>query len=140
MPIIGQYTISDVANISSLLHERYGRIVRFGGLIGRPDLLFIYDADEIEKVSLSGGTLAVSSWDFPLDQRTTKAPRHYINFWHRTNCQALVGYFDVFFIIFLQCYRSEGPTPFRPSMPSLVKYKSVVRKDFFGELGGVVGV
>ncbi|XP_020805493.1 probable cytochrome P450 301a1, mitochondrial [Drosophila serrata] len=87
MPIIGQYTISDVANISSLLHERYGRIVRFGGLIGRPDLLFIYDADEIEK-----------------------------------------------------CYRSEGPTPFRPSMPSLVKYKSVVRKDFFGELGGVVGV
>ncbi|XP_030388311.1 probable cytochrome P450 301a1, mitochondrial [Scaptodrosophila lebanonensis] len=87
MPIIGQYTISDVAKISSLLHERYGRIVRFGGLIGRPDLLFIYDADEIEK-----------------------------------------------------CYRSEGPTPFRPSMPSLVKYKSVVRKDFFGELGGVVGV
>ncbi|XP_016972287.1 probable cytochrome P450 301a1, mitochondrial [Drosophila rhopaloa] len=87
MPIIGQYTISDVAKISSLLHDRYGRIVRFGGLIGRPDLLFIYDADEIEK-----------------------------------------------------CYRSEGPTPFRPSMPSLVKYKSVVRKDFFGELGGVVGV
>ncbi|ALC42378.1 Cyp301a1, partial [Drosophila busckii] len=87
MPIIGQYTISDVAKISSLLHERYGRIVRFSGLIGRPDLLFIYDADEIEK-----------------------------------------------------CYRNEGPTPFRPSMPSLVKYKSVVRKDFFGELGGVVGV
>lgn len=51
MPIIGQYTISDVAKISSLLHERYGRIVRFSGLIGRPDLLFIYDADEIEKVS-----------------------------------------------------------------------------------------
>lgn len=39
-----------------------------------------------------------------------------------------------------QCYRNEGPTPFRPSMPSLVKYKSVVRKDFFGDLGGVVGV
>ncbi|XP_055839276.1 probable cytochrome P450 301a1, mitochondrial [Episyrphus balteatus] len=87
MPIIGQYTISDVAKISSLLHERYGRIVRFSGLIGRPDLLFIYDVDEIEK-----------------------------------------------------CYRNEGPTPFRPSMPSLVKYKSVVRKDFFGDLGGVVGV
>lgn len=50
MPIIGQYTISDVAKISSLLHDRYGRIVRFSGLIGRPDLLFIYDADEIEKV------------------------------------------------------------------------------------------
>ncbi|PSN46858.1 putative cytochrome P450 301a1 [Blattella germanica] len=37
-------------------------------------------------------------------------------------------------------YRSEGPTPFRPSMPCLVYYKSVVRKDFFGDLPGVVGV
>ncbi|XP_065369515.1 probable cytochrome P450 301a1, mitochondrial [Calliphora vicina] len=87
MPIIGQYTIGDVAKISSQLHEQYGQIVRFSGLIGRPDLLFIYDVDEIEK-----------------------------------------------------CYRNEGPTPFRPSMPSLVKYKGVVRKDFFGDLGGVVGV
>uniref|UniRef100_A0A1A9WNV8 Cytochrome P450 n=1 Tax=Glossina brevipalpis TaxID=37001 RepID=A0A1A9WNV8_9MUSC len=87
MPIIGQYTIGDVAKISFQLHQQYGRIVRFSGLIGRPDLLFIYDANEIEK-----------------------------------------------------CYRNEGPTPFRPSMPSLVKYKSVVRKDFFGDLGGVVGV
>ncbi|XP_054740055.1 probable cytochrome P450 301a1, mitochondrial [Anastrepha obliqua] len=87
MPIIGQYTISDVAKISSLLHERYGRIVRFSGLIGRPDLLFIYDADEIEK-----------------------------------------------------CYRNEGATPFRPSMPSLVKYKSEIRKEFFEDIGGVVGV
>ncbi|XP_050327103.1 probable cytochrome P450 301a1, mitochondrial [Bactrocera neohumeralis] len=87
MPIIGQYTISDVAKISSLLHEQYGRIVRFSGLIGRPDLLFIYDADEIEK-----------------------------------------------------CYRNEGATPFRPSMPSLVKYKSEIRKDFFEDIGGVVGV
>lgn len=49
-PIIGQYKISDVAMISFLLHEHYGRIVRLGGLIGRPDLLFVYDADEIEKV------------------------------------------------------------------------------------------
>ena len=57
------------------------------GLIGRPDLLFLYDCNEIEKV-----------------------------------------------------YRNEGPTPFRPSMPCLVNYKSQVRKDFFGEMGGVVGV
>lgn len=87
MPVIGQYTISDVAKISFRLHKQYGEIVRFSGLIGRPDLLFIFNADEIEK-----------------------------------------------------CYRNEGPTPFRPSMPSLVRYKSVVRKDFFGDLGGVVGV
>ncbi|XP_058463856.1 probable cytochrome P450 301a1, mitochondrial [Malaya genurostris] len=86
-PIIGQYKISDVAMISFLLYEHFGRIVRLGGLIGRPDLLFVYDADEIEKV-----------------------------------------------------YRNEGPTPFRPSMPSLVKYKSELRKDFFGDLPGVVGV
>jgi hypothetical protein len=51
MPVIGQYKISDVARISFLLHEEYGRIVRLGGLMGRPDLLFVYDADEIEKVS-----------------------------------------------------------------------------------------
>lgn len=87
MPIIGQYSISDIGKISSQLYTQYGKIVRFGGLMGRPDLLFVYDADEIEK-----------------------------------------------------CYRNEGPTPFRPSMPSLVKYKKEVRKDFFGDLGGVVGM
>lgn len=37
-------------------------------------------------------------------------------------------------------FRQEGPTPFRPSMPCLVKYKSEVRKEFFGSEGGVVGV
>nr|QZM07456.1 cytochrome P450 monooxygenase CYP301A1 [Lasioderma serricorne] len=87
LPIIGQYTISDVARLSEIFHQEYGKIVKLSGLIGRPDLLFVYDADEIEKV-----------------------------------------------------YRQEGPTPFRPSMPCLVKYKSVVRKDFFEDIGGVVGV
>ncbi|XP_014485825.1 PREDICTED: probable cytochrome P450 301a1, mitochondrial isoform X1 [Dinoponera quadriceps] len=87
LPLIGQYQISDVARISQMFYDEYGKIVRLGGLMGRPDLLFVYDADEIEKV-----------------------------------------------------YRQEGPTPFRPAMPCLVHYKSVVRKDFFGELPGVVGV
>lgn len=87
LPIIGQYQVSDVAKLSQIFYQEYGKIVKLSGLVGRPDLLFVYDADEIEKV-----------------------------------------------------YRSEGPTPFRPSMPCLVKYKSVVRKDFFGDLGGVVGV
>lgn len=86
-PIIGQYQISDVAKLSQIFYDEYGKIVRLTGLIGRPDLLFVYDADEIEKI-----------------------------------------------------YRQEGPTPFRPSMPCLVHYKSVVRKDFFGSLPGVVGV
>ncbi|XP_066591918.1 probable cytochrome P450 301a1, mitochondrial [Prorops nasuta] len=86
-PVIGQYTISDTAKISQLFYQDYGKIVRLSGLIGRPDLLFVYDADEIEKI-----------------------------------------------------YRNEGPTPFRPSMPCLVHYKAKVRKDFFGQLPGVVGV
>lgn len=86
-PIIGQYQISDVAKLSQIFYDEYGKIVRLTGLIGRPDLLFVYDADEIEKI-----------------------------------------------------YRQEGSTPFRPSMPCLVHYKSVVRKDFFGTLPGVVGV
>ncbi|KAL6258762.1 hypothetical protein P5V15_010710 [Pogonomyrmex californicus] len=87
LPLIGQYQISDVGKISQMFYDEYGKIVRLGGLMGRPDLLFVYDADEIEKV-----------------------------------------------------YRQEGPTPFRPAMPCLVHYKSVVRKDFFGDLPGVVGV
>ncbi|CAG9762905.1 unnamed protein product [Ceutorhynchus assimilis] len=87
LPLIGQYDVSDVAKLSSLFYQQYGKIVKLSGLIGRPDLLFLYDANEIEKV-----------------------------------------------------YRQEGPTPFRPSMPCLVKYKSEVRKDFFGKEGGVVGV
>lgn len=87
LPYIGQYDISDVAKLSQLFYQEYGKIVKLGGLVGRPDLLFIYDADEIENV-----------------------------------------------------YRNEGPTPFRPSMPCLVRYKSMVREDFFGDIGGVVGV
>lgn len=87
LPLIGQYDVSDVGKLSSLLYQQYGKIVKLSGLIGRPDLLFIYDCDEIEKV-----------------------------------------------------YRQEGPTPFRPSMPCLVKYKSEVRKEFFEESPGVVGV
>nr|CAD7455929.1 unnamed protein product [Timema tahoe] len=87
LPVVGQYQVSDLARISQLFHDQYGDIVKLSGLIGRPDLLFVYDADEIERA-----------------------------------------------------YRSEGPTPFRPSMPCLVHYKSSVRRDFFGDLPGVVGV
>ncbi|XP_050442823.1 probable cytochrome P450 301a1, mitochondrial [Adelges cooleyi] len=87
LPIIGPYQISDLANVSYVLYKQYGKMAKLGNLVGRPDLLFVYDADEIEKV-----------------------------------------------------YRQEGDTPFRPSMPCLVKYKSQVRKQFFGRLPGVVGV
>lgn len=87
LPVIGQFDISDLAKFSNDLYQQYGKIVKLSGLIGRPDLLFLFDPNEIEKI-----------------------------------------------------YRKEGPTPFRPSMPCLVKYKSIERRQFFGELAGVVGV
>lgn len=83
----GQYQISDFVDVCHRLHKMYGNICKLSNLVGRPDLLFVYDADEMEKV-----------------------------------------------------YRLEGDTPYRPSMPSIVKYKSELRKDFFGRLPGVVGV
>lgn len=49
-PIIGQFRISDIATMSFLLNQVFGKIVKVGGLMGRPDLLFVFDADEIEKV------------------------------------------------------------------------------------------
>lgn len=51
LPYIGQYEISDIANMTHEIYRRFGKIARLGGLIGRPDLLFVYDADEIEKVN-----------------------------------------------------------------------------------------
>ncbi|KAJ8868213.1 hypothetical protein PR048_032022 [Dryococelus australis] len=76
-----------MARVSQLLHQQYGDVVRLSGLVGRPDLLFVYDADETERV-----------------------------------------------------YRHEGTTPYRPSMPCLVYYKSIIRYHFFGRLAGLVGV
>lgn len=32
------------------LHKQYGKIAKVGGLIGHPDLLFVFDGDEIRKV------------------------------------------------------------------------------------------
>lgn len=51
-PIIGQFKVSDIATMSFLLNQVWGRIVKVGGLMGRPDLLFVFDADEIEKVNV----------------------------------------------------------------------------------------
>lgn len=32
------------------MNKQYGKIARVGGLVGHPDLLFIFDGDEIRKV------------------------------------------------------------------------------------------
>lgn len=32
------------------LQNQYGKIAKVGGLIGHPDLLFVFDGDEIRKI------------------------------------------------------------------------------------------
>ncbi|KAK5643038.1 hypothetical protein RI129_009205 [Pyrocoelia pectoralis] len=49
-PVIGQYKISDLDKLMWSLFETYGKIVKVTGLIGHPDLLFVFDGDEIKKV------------------------------------------------------------------------------------------
>ncbi|KAI5738726.1 hypothetical protein M8J77_010467 [Diaphorina citri] len=87
LPYIGMYKIEEIDKMSVCLRAQYGDIVRIGGLLGRPDMVFLYDADEIEKV-----------------------------------------------------FRNEELMPYRPSMPSLNYYKHVLRKDFFGDVAGVIAV
>ncbi|KAL1110327.1 hypothetical protein AAG570_007860 [Ranatra chinensis] len=50
LPIVGSYKVSEVDKVSKLLHETFGDIVRISGIIGRPDMVFLFDADEIEKL------------------------------------------------------------------------------------------
>lgn len=69
------------------LHREFGRVVRLGGLLGHPDLLFVFDASLVEQI-----------------------------------------------------FRREEAMPHRPSMPSLHHYKNVMRKQFFGDTPGVIGV
>ncbi|EFA07521.1 cytochrome P450 49A1 [Tribolium castaneum] len=49
-PIIGQYKIQELDKVMWSLNRDYGRIVKVGGLIGHPDLLFVFNGDDIEKV------------------------------------------------------------------------------------------
>lgn len=84
---IGDYKVTEIDKLSLRLWKEYGDIVKIEKLLGRPDMVFLYDADEIEKV-----------------------------------------------------FRNEELMPHRPSMPSLNYYKHVLRKDFFGELAGVIAV
>jgi hypothetical protein len=36
-----------------ILHEKYGKIVKISGLPGRKDMVWVFDPEEIEKVSFS---------------------------------------------------------------------------------------
>nr|WCC58045.1 cytochrome P450 [Pharsalia antennata] len=49
-PIIGQYKIQELDKVMWSLRREYGKIVKVGGLVGHPDLLFVFDGDLIQKV------------------------------------------------------------------------------------------
>lgn len=46
----GQYRIQDLDKVMLSLQKQYGKIAKVGGLMGHPDLLFVFDGDEIRKV------------------------------------------------------------------------------------------
>jgi cytochrome P450 family 49 subfamily A len=46
----GDFQIEHVDKVSKRLYHKYGKVVKMEGLLGRPDMLFLFDPDEIEKV------------------------------------------------------------------------------------------
>ncbi|KDR23725.1 probable cytochrome P450 301a1, mitochondrial isoform X2 [Zootermopsis nevadensis] len=50
LPFVGNFSIEEIDRVSRDLYRQYGRVVKLAGLMGRPDMLFLYDADEIERV------------------------------------------------------------------------------------------
>lgn len=48
--ISGNFEIQAVDQVSKKLYKEYGDIVKIEGLLGRPDMVFIYDANEIERI------------------------------------------------------------------------------------------
>ncbi|KAJ9592494.1 hypothetical protein L9F63_015910 [Diploptera punctata] len=50
LPYIGNFRIEEVDRVSRELYHKYGPVVKLAGLLGRPDMVFLYDADEIERV------------------------------------------------------------------------------------------
>nr|QTM97416.1 Cytochrome P450 [Sitophilus oryzae] len=87
IPYIGDFQIEHIDRVATKLFNKYGKIVKMEGLLGRPDMLFLFDPRDVEMV-----------------------------------------------------YRREDLLPLRPSMPSLNYYKHVLRKDFFGDMAGVIAV
>lgn len=47
---IGQYSTSELDKVMWCLYRDYGKIVKVAGIIGHPDLLFVFDGDIIQKV------------------------------------------------------------------------------------------
>lgn len=120
-PQLGQYRIQDLDKVMYSLNKQYGKIAKVGGLIGHPDLLFIFDGDEIRNIFKKEETL----------------PHRYVG---------SIGAFNT--LIYTHNKRNSLKTNLfsfvleknRPSMPSLHHYKGKLRKDFFGDDAGLIGV
>ncbi|XP_028047301.1 probable cytochrome P450 49a1 [Monomorium pharaonis] len=50
LPFIGDFDIQSIDKLSKRLHSQYGDIVKIEGLLNRPDMVFVYDANEIERI------------------------------------------------------------------------------------------
>ncbi|GBP62019.1 Probable cytochrome P450 301a1, mitochondrial [Eumeta japonica] len=50
IPYVGGYSVRHVDKVCTALWRQYGRCVRLAGLLGRPDMLFVFDAAEVERV------------------------------------------------------------------------------------------
>lgn len=55
--VSGQYRIQDLDKVMFALNKQFGKIAKVGGLIGHPDLLFVFDADEIRNIFKKEETL-----------------------------------------------------------------------------------
>ncbi|XP_060529813.1 probable cytochrome P450 49a1 [Cylas formicarius] len=49
-PLIGQYRIQELDKVMWSLYNDYGRIVKVGGLVGHPDLLFVFNGEDIRNI------------------------------------------------------------------------------------------
>ncbi|XP_038218945.1 probable cytochrome P450 49a1 [Zerene cesonia] len=50
IPYIGGYSVEHVDKVCMSLRQQYGKCVKMAGLLGRPDMLFVFDASEVERV------------------------------------------------------------------------------------------
>lgn len=46
----GHYKLPELDKVTESLYRDYGEIVKVGGLIGHPDLLFIFNPNHIERI------------------------------------------------------------------------------------------
>lgn len=50
LSITGGYSVEHIDKVCLSLRAEYGNCVKVTGLLGRPDMLFVFDASEVERV------------------------------------------------------------------------------------------